>query len=257
VLLTLEDLQWADDATIECVRVLVRRRARARLCLVLTYTASSGSQSVLTLERMSRDLQGRSEASVIALQPMTEEALQRCLLERFGEIAATICHPVFVAGGGNPWLAIRAVDSLIRSGALYETRDGWRITDTADGVDALLSAGLYDALQEQIGRLSPDDLAMLQVAGRAGDEFTATTVAAALGPDAKVPEIERRLRHMANRHLLVDAADRSASRGSATPARFRVRHPLVVDLLAERAPLSSQLERLGVAPARQTSRRRA
>lgn len=257
VLLMLEDLQWADDATIECVRVLVRRRARARLCLVLTYSASSGSQSVLTLERMSRELQGRSEASVIALQPLTEDALQQCLLERFGEIAATVCRPVFAAGGGNPWLAIRAVDSLIRSGALYETREGWRITDTADGVEALLSAGLYDALQEQIGRLSTDDLAMLEVAGRAGDEFTAATVAAALGPDVQVAEIERRLRQMANRHLLIDVVDRQAQRASGALARFRVRHPLVIDLLAERAPLSSQLERLGVARSRQTSKRRA
>jgi DNA-binding winged helix-turn-helix (wHTH) protein len=260
VLLVLEDLQWADDATVECVRVLVRRKARARLCLVLTYCASSGSQSVLTIERMSRDLQGRSEASVIALQPLTESALRSCLFERFGDIAETICHPVFLAGGGNPWLAIRAVDSLIRSGALYETRDGWRIADTADGVDALLSAGLYDALQEQIGRLSTDDLAILEVAGRAGDEFTAATVAAALGPDVQVSEVERRLRQMANRHLLVDVIDRQALRGAGTPPRFRVRHPLVIDLLAERAPLSRQLERLGVSQqgrSRQPARRRA
>jgi hypothetical protein len=73
----------------------------------------------------------------------------------------------------------------------------------------------------------------------------------------QVAAIERRLRQMATRHLLVDAIDRQIHRGAGAPARFRVRHPLVIDLLAERSPLSRQLERLGVGRPRQTAKRRA
>jgi predicted ATPase len=257
LLLVLEDLQWADDASIECVRLLARRKGRARLCLVLTYCASISSQSVLTIERMARDLEGRTGGSVIALQPLTEEALHRYLFERFGSIADTICHSVYQAGGGNPWLAIRAVETIIKIGALYETPDGWRIAETTDGVDALLVAGLYDALQEQIGRLSADDLAMLEVGGRIGGEFTAADVAAPRDGEIPVAEIDRRLRQLAARHLLIDVVERPAQRGSNAATHFRFRHPLVIDLLAERAPLSRQLERFGADRSRQAAKRRA
>ena len=39
LLLILEDLQWADAATIECLRVIGRRHARARLVVVATFCA--------------------------------------------------------------------------------------------------------------------------------------------------------------------------------------------------------------------------
>jgi DNA-binding winged helix-turn-helix (wHTH) protein len=257
LLLVLEDLQWADPATIECLRVLGHRHARARLCVVATYCGSEESPAVEALRRVTRELEGANWCSVLALRPFSEAQLFGWLEARFSlAIARAICRPLYRAGGGNPALSTLVTDSLVRLGALHSTSGGWRLSPASDGVDALLATSLTGALQSQIDRLATADRCILEAAAALGPEFTADAVAASLQVDASF--VEERLRSLASRHVLADIVGRRGRGSVGKHPLFRLRHPLAVDLLLDRAPLAERLHAAAAfGRAAETDRRRA
>ena len=247
LLLILEDLQWADAASLDCLRVISRRHIKSRLCIVLTYCSSSGLPAVQAIERIERDFQGTTRGAMIALRPITEVELLRHLEQRIGNAAEAVHRPIFDAIGGNPSLAVKIVDGLIRLGALQEASSGWRRrSPTDDDLDRMLTGVLGDVLKDQIDRLSAEDRAMLQAGAATGLEFTADHLGASLGVEtSRVAGIERRLRIMAARHLLIDVADLAAQRRGGRATWFRFRPELVAQMLSDRPPQVRQFRRLG------------
>jgi DNA-binding winged helix-turn-helix (wHTH) protein len=235
LLLILEDLQWADAATIECLRIIGRRHMPSRLCVVATYCGSHDLPAVAALERLGRALEPAGACTIIGLAPLTEAQLFRYLHDRFdGDVARAICRPLYRAGGGNPALTVMTVDGLVRLGALRSTPAGWQMSPARDGFETLLAASLADALQCQIDRLPSDDRCILEAAAGVGSEFTADTVASNLGIEPS-NVIDRRLMSMARRQVLIDFADLPAYAGGQMTA-FRLRHPLIANLLSDRQP---------------------
>lgn len=240
LLLILEDLQWADAATIECLRVIGRRLVRSRLCVVATYCGSADLPMVHALERLGRDVQSAGWSSVIDLQPLSDRELCTCVEGRYGPaVAETLGPALYRAGGGNPSVAIMTMDSLHRVGALQVREAEWRLEAPTGGLDTLLATSLVGALQCQIDRLSSFDRTMLKVAADMGPAFTAEDLMPAMGVD-EVLSIDRRLQSMAMRHLLVDRSAEVAADAERSAA-FRLRHDVVADLLLDRPPLSGRV----------------
>ena len=257
LLLILEDLQWSDAATIECLRLAARAQIPGRVCIVASFSATKRQPSVLHLERLGRDLQTGRSGSLIRLRPFDQHELVDCLQRRFGpHVAEVFGPPLFDAGGSNPLLAIMTMDSLVRIGALHRTHDGWQLAAPFDEIDAVLRMGLADGLQCQLDRLSADDYCLLEAGAAIGTEFSAESVAAAIGIASPVP-VSRRLMYLDERHLFVEAIEHRhrAPLGTAGLA-FRFRHPLTSELLSDRAPLKGRLES-AASTSRAPARRRA
>ena len=205
--MVLEDLQWADDSTVECLRMLARRNSRSRLCLVLTYCASTGSVPVVAISgspgRSSRVRGDRSWHCSHSRRPACGDACsivserwpRSCAIRSSRRAAETRGWPSGPSKASSVWARCT------------RRRMGGGLPNWWDDFDAVLAAALRDVIQEQIDRLPAADLPLLEIAATAGHEFTAETVAAAPGHPAPVSEIERRLRRMAARHLLVDVVE--------------------------------------------------
>ena len=169
------------------------------------------------------------------LAPLTEAQLFRYLHDRFdGDVARAICRPLHRAGGGNPALTVMTMDGLVRRGAVRSTPAGWQMSPARDGFEALLGTSLAEAMQCQIDRLPSDDRCILEAAATAGMEFTADAVARNLGIEPS-HVIDRRLMSMARRQMLIDFADLPPHTGGQV-APFRLRHPLIANLLSDRQP---------------------
>jgi len=250
LLLLLEDLQWADAGTVECLRHFARGHLPGRVCVVVTYCGSRSLPGAERLDRLGRELAGSRRCSVVRLAPLTEVQLRSSLEERYGvAVGRAIARPLFRAGGGNPLLAVMTMNALVRAGAVYLTSTGWQLASPGGQVDDLVAEGLKDAIQCQIDRLSTDELCLLQVAATIGMEFTVETVAASLGVE-RAFFIARRLTSLADRHVLIEAIDRSHHGIGFRPTAFRFRHPLTVGLLeTESLP--------GLFPPRQTPARQS
>jgi DNA-binding winged helix-turn-helix (wHTH) protein len=258
LLLILEDLQWCDAETVECLGRIARGQLPGRVCIVASFCASERLPSVGQLKRLGRDLVAPRSCSLIRLRPFSDEQMRECLARRFGAGVATAVAPaLFDAGGGNPLLAVMTMNSLVRVGALHLAGDGWQLATPFDQVDSVLEVGLADGLQCQLDRLSPEDYRLLEGAATIGAEFTAESVAGALGvvPSAG---LSRRLAALAERHLLVKPIGVGGRAADPSVTVFTFRHAVTSDLLLDRLPLKSRLQTAAPAEHRRvTTPRRA
>jgi DNA-binding winged helix-turn-helix (wHTH) protein/GTPase SAR1 family protein len=241
LLLILEDLQWADAATVDSLRSIARGQFPGRVCILATFCASTRPPTVEYLDRLAREFRSARGCSVIRLAPFTEHELFQCLEKRWGpRVSEAVAKPLFLAGGGNPRLAVMTMDSLARMGALHVTHDGWQLATPPDRLEAVLQMGLADGLQSQIDQLTPDEYCILEAAATVGGEFTAETVAGSLGVSPSTV-INRRLSSLAERRLLVELIDDGGRRLGTGRKVFKFRHQVTSDLLLDRVPLKCRM----------------
>jgi len=147
-LLVVDDLQWADPASVRFLEFLANRIDTLPVLLVVARRPSSGSATSA--------LAGAPFAERIGLAPLSRDATAAVLAERDGAAAspafAAACHD---ATGGNPFLLRRLADGLRDRGA-----DGGGDDDVA-AVTRLGPDALAAAVAAALARLGhgPDTLA--------------------------------------------------------------------------------------------------
>jgi DNA-binding CsgD family transcriptional regulator len=212
VVLTLDDLHWADGASVELVSYLLRRPPRGR---VLTVIAFRPAQLPKPFEAV-LDASTRAPPVVrLDLDPLTpDEALQ--LLEP--DVAPAVRDELYRLSGGNPFY----LESLARAASVVPAR-----TPPANGtiVIAPVPVAVQRALTDELAALPDRAHALLQGAAVVGDPFD-VGLAAAVGQVPLGDELA------ALDELL--AADIVLP--SAMPLRFGFRHPLLRHAVYESAP---------------------
>ncbi|WP_245681852.1 helix-turn-helix transcriptional regulator [Actinomadura kijaniata] len=194
LVLVLDDVHWADDATIELLDHLVRHPPRARVLIAVAYRPAQASARLQALVQASA--QGGC-GHVVPVGPLTEDEVAQLLGPRVGRAR---CRELYEASGGNPFY----LEALARSAQPF----------TGGVQEGDLPPAVRAALQLELSGLSPDALLVAQGAAVAADEFTPPLAAAA----AEVPE-----------DVALAALDELVARDIVRPAaeRFRFRHPLV------------------------------
>jgi DNA-binding NarL/FixJ family response regulator len=196
VALVLDDLHWADDASVELVLHLLRRPPRAPHLLAFAL------RLVEPAPRLLDALRGARGADHLALSPLPPEAA-RALVGEVGDEA--LRDRLVREAGGNPLY----LQELARV--------------AAEGADALPPT-LVAAVQQEVAALPPASRTLLDGAAVAGDPFDPELAAAAAGldSDALVP---------LDRLVAVDLVrPLDGARG------FRFRHPVVRRAVYDAAP---------------------
>jgi ATP/maltotriose-dependent transcriptional regulator MalT len=216
LVLLLDDLHWADSASVELFGALLRRPPDAAVLIGLTVRPRQMPERLLgALERAHR-----SGALIrLELGPLTRAEARQFLGEGVDGAAATA---LYEQSGGNPFY----LEQLARSLAAERTA-GVPVLSPADlDVPPAVAA----ALAEELALLSGGGRLVLQGAAVAGDPFEPELAAAA----AAVPEA-----------LALEALDELLKldlvRETEVPRRFRFRHPLVRRAVYESAPAGWRL----------------
>jgi DNA-binding NarL/FixJ family response regulator len=212
VVLTLDDLHWADDASIELVSYLLRRPPRGRVLTVMAFRpAQLAKQFEGVLERSTR------APSVVRLDlhPLTEDEASDLLDP---DLPAPVRGELYRLSGGNPFY----LEELVRG-----VRRG-RTDTSAGSVGENLAAvppAVQRALADELGALSAAAGALIRGAAVVGDPFE-VGLAAAAGetPDSLVFAA---LDELLAAHLV---------RPTQLPRRFQFRHPLVRHAVYQTAP---------------------
>jgi DNA-binding CsgD family transcriptional regulator len=196
LVLILDDVHWADNASVELLDHLVRHPPRGRVLVAIAYRPAQAPARLAAL-LASAATHGRQ----VPVGPLT-----------FAEAAELLgpgmsrprCQALHQASGGNPFY----LEALARMDQHAELTTG-----SADGSE--LPLAVRAALQLELTGLSPAALRVAQAAAVAADEFEPSLSAVA----AEVTEDEAlaALNEMAARDIV-----RPASAG-----RLRFRHPLV------------------------------
>jgi DNA-binding NarL/FixJ family response regulator len=212
LVLVLDDLHWADPASLELLSSLLRRPPDAAVLLAIGLRPRQLDEGTGgALERARSDgILTRVELGALSASEARE------LLGP--DVGGATAETLYEESSGNPFY----LQQLARSP---------QTTDLAAGAEGVSLAGVEvpgavaAALRGELALLSDDDRRVLEGAAVSGDPFEPELAAAAAG----VPEA-----------TAVDALDellrRDLVRPTDVPRRFRFRHPLVRGAVYEAAP---------------------
>ena len=260
LVLILEDLQWADADSVNALARLAESQIPSKLLIVGTCCDGEWTAGQRAHERLVAVAAASPRSAMLPLGCLTLEHVARYVDARFGpECLSELAPAVHQATGGNPFMMVSAIDSLVARRLVVFEDDRWRREASLDAIANALPETLAEVISRHVDHLDSSEREALEAAAAVGVEFTAAAVAAAL--QQKVEYVRRVLGPMARRgHLLVavgaaGAAGAAGAVGSAGQARvaqttYRFRHALYADLIAQQAPMLRQLrvvERLSLA----------
>lgn len=224
VVLLVEDLHWADAATLDLLAALAQRGGRGRLLVVGTYRPVDALVHQHAVVGMARLLRQNRQATEIMLAPFVGIEVQRYLEWRFPELSvdAELTAAMERHSGGNP-LFLGAL-------ATYLDERGW--IDVIDDIGGTsrpslrfgleLPHDIRAAVEAQLAQLPAAAVAVLEAGSLVGDSFSPTPVAAGL--ELPLDEVEDRCHELASLGHIV-CLDRDTPRRSGRPeARYRFLH---------------------------------
>ncbi|WP_437338809.1 serine/threonine-protein kinase [Sorangium sp. So ce394] len=199
VLLALEDLHWGDAATVRLLDATLRNLRELPL-LVLALARPD-------VHRQFPNLWAEREVQTIKLGPLPRRAGAELVRAALGEPVpeGVVAHLVERAGG-NPFY----LEELIRA--------------VASGKGELLPDSVLGTVEARLDAEGNEGKRVLRAASIFGDRFSKRGVAALLGGEERLDDVEAWLRALADRELVAPA---SGSGGLADAADHVFRHTLV------------------------------
>jgi class 3 adenylate cyclase/tetratricopeptide (TPR) repeat protein len=190
LLLGLEDLHWADEASLRLLEHVGRRLTEAPLLVMATCRTADADRSQ-TFTAVVTGLQRERLCEQVDVVPFSEQEAVRLVEQLAGSTPTrAVVEAVYHETGGNPFFLEEVVRHLQSEGR-----------DLA-GEHAVTGVVIPESVRQVIGvrlmRLRPESVRALQVAAALGDPFSFDTLAAATG---------------ANLAPLLDALDEAAACG--------------------------------------------
>ncbi|MET0510740.1 MAG: AAA family ATPase [Thermoleophilaceae bacterium] len=203
LVLALDDLHWADSASVELLSALLRRPPTAAVLLALAARPRQlPGRLAVALERADRV----GSLTRIELAGLERDEAERLLGE---SVDHALVDGLYEESGGNPFY----LQQLARS----PRRAAGALTDAADAPwGSEVPQAVAAALTEELGLLSKPTRTLLEGAAVAGDPFEPDLAAAAAA--TREDEAVRALDELLELDLV---------RFTDVPRRFRFRHPLV------------------------------
>jgi DNA-binding CsgD family transcriptional regulator len=191
LLVVLENLQWADSASLEMLHFVARQIGGERVLMVGTHNDPElrGNAALRGTERSLRGLKG---AQRLRLQPLGVDDVVALLEQRFGADRARVAglaERLHRWTGGNVFFIDETVTSLVQSGQLREAHGAWTGWDVED---LHVPATIREAVLTRLADLSPDARRVADVAAVLGAEATHAELAAVseLGDDSLIAAID-------------------------------------------------------------------
>jgi predicted ATPase len=178
VIVALEDVHWADEATRELAEAVLDLSERAPVALFLTEDAAPGFEgAALRLRALTQHAHRTTE---IALAPLADEAADQLLAGILGAEADTAMRRRLLREAeGNP-LYLEELARAFVEGAIQPRGRTWTISVRA----ALLPPALENLLVARIDRLPEGARRFAQIAAAIGRTFPIPILEAVAGTDA-------------------------------------------------------------------------
>ena len=226
LVLLLEDLQWADPASIDLLAYLAPRLDTLQLMLVGTYRpADVEAQRHPLRAALASFARGNLPWSEIAPAPFGGSDVAAFLERELGAPPPPeLVDFALRRTEGNPLFLLNVLNHLLQSGAV--SRDGGRVVlaRSLDSMDRIVPEGMVALIREKVERLEEADKRLLTAASVEGLEFTGAVVAALTERDEM--EIEERLRTLEAAHRLVEPIGDLELAGGHSSQRYRFVHSL-------------------------------
>ena len=230
VLVTLDDLQWADVATVNLLRYL-RRRLRETPILVIGAMRTADSAEDAVRSSLAALHRGRL-AGQLRLDPV-DATSSRAIVEALlaGPVGPHLERAVWAEGEGDPFMIEELVRGLVDDGRVRDVDGVWEL---AGGAPVGLPDGMRDAIEARLAGVPDATRAALAAAAVVGRRFTVEEVATAAA--LPVSSIEVAL-HEAELRRFVRSAGPSAAEDPG--ASYEFVHDKIREVLEAAMPPSA------------------
>ena len=217
VLLVLDDLHWADKATLLMLRHIVRSPDHAAVCIVGTYRESELARTH-PLSDVLADLRREQTVTRLSLRGLDEQHVNGLIASLVGgDTPRQLASYVTEHTDGNPFFVAETLRHLAETGVLAQMSQ----RSSAHIGELGLPEGVKEVIGRRLSRLTPECNTVLALASVVGREFDVAVIEALedLPGDRLLDAIDE-----ARRARLVDEAP-------GRPDRFSFAHSLIRETL--------------------------
>ncbi|MCC7355849.1 MAG: AAA family ATPase [Anaerolineae bacterium] len=228
VLLFLDDLHWADAATVALLAHLARRIASQPVFIVGTYRPSDLAVAQHPLYAARRELDRYKACTEIALTTFDRTGFAAVVSNAFPDHALPedFLDRLYEQTGGVPLYVVETLTYLRDDGIIGQVEGRWQLTGTLENIQ--LPASVEAVIQKRLERLDEEQGRAMQYASVEGTDFTSIVLSQLLEQDELA--IEERLEKVEKTHHLIQF-DSEVELGNDLASRYRFSHALFQKVL--------------------------
>jgi DNA-binding winged helix-turn-helix (wHTH) protein/tetratricopeptide (TPR) repeat protein len=194
LVLALDDLQWADPASLDVLGCLMRMIDTEPLMLIAIIRSDEAENAEHPVHAWLAEQAGRRAYTTVQLQRLDQghcrEVIGRIFgLRRNAEVPRGELETLFRLTGGNPYFLIETLRHLVAAGAIAPD-DASRRWEWKGVGDLSLPETIRIAARAKVDRLPPRVRAVVEEASVIGEEFHVATLCSISGaPESEVEEV--------------------------------------------------------------------
>jgi DNA-binding winged helix-turn-helix (wHTH) protein/tetratricopeptide (TPR) repeat protein len=232
LLLVLEDLQWADDSSVDLLATLARRRSPARFMLLATCRSyefcSSGMKALipdLLIHQLCRKIELTRLSETEVEEYLTGSSPSSLLPAGLSALVHSHCD-------GNPLFMVAALEHLKKRGFLTNGNGQWELQVPLAQIEFEVPDDLRHMIEAQLERVSGEEQNALELASVAGASFCASLLSGAAETEAR--DLEDLYEELSRRHHIVKWVGTQPFPDGSAAERYEFVHALYRQVLYER-----------------------
>lgn len=228
ILLLLDDLHWADGASVSLLVHIGRRIANERIAIIGTYRPADVEVTKHPIRDARLELERYGVAAEMPLGPLGRSALRDLATQVLGgPPARSLLEWAEERAGANPLFFQELLRWAADQGIALSRGGEWWLERAPDAIEVPRTAAA--AIERRLQRLDPETYRVLEYASVQGDDFEVGILARLM--DADELQLEDTLETVARTHKLVQLVEtRDLPDGDITSV-YRFGHSLVQDVL--------------------------
>ncbi|NIW35199.1 MAG: AAA family ATPase [Gemmatimonadetes bacterium] len=228
IILFIDDLHWADRASVSLLAHLARKIADKPVLILGTYRQADVEAEKHPLKQAKLELQRYDVAEEMVLEALDASALAEFVEgELGGPPTPELLNLLERRAGSNPLFFGELLRWLVEQGHVAERHGEWDVVHLLEEVEIPRSA--ESVIEKRLGRLDEELHRVLEYASVEGDEFDSTTLAALLDMDEL--DLEEGLDVAVRKHRLIRLAGTRDLPTGEPASVYQFGHSLIRDVL--------------------------
>jgi DNA-binding winged helix-turn-helix (wHTH) protein len=231
--LLIEDIHWADQATLELINAIAVRRLQSRLLFLATMRGSGDHASARCARTLCQTLSLYRLGREVSLKALTVDDVADYL---FGVSGFTPPHRLagllHQRSEGNPLFMTAMLDHFVQEGLLVIGEDGWIMSDRMAEAATRAPPSLARIIESEIDKLEPDAQAVLEAGSICEGEFSAAENHVATALDEE--RFEALCEHLVRNTALVRRANFAVLPSGRKVQRYAFHHMIFREVAYDR-----------------------
>lgn len=194
IVVFLDDILWADAASLQLLHYFCRRIREQRIMVVAAYRDVELPEDH-PLSRLLLDLNRERILRQIALSKLTTDHVAQIISNNLGggSVAPEFAKLIYSRTGGNPFFVEEVLRSLVEEARIYKSDEGWTLREIAQ---VEIPSSVRALIKQRMSRLGDDAMQILSIGAVMGMDFGYELLRRVtfLEEDKLISELERAVR---------------------------------------------------------------